>query len=201
MRSQARNTHTRALRRFAATARGSYAETMAESKPWSQRRAALGVRTRLAASSALAGVIALAPTAAAGDAHAAPVALADGAAPAPAAAVEVIFTGFARRTDKGVSIFVRMTGEVPVAVEQSGRRLVYHLSGAKLGVRNNANPLPTGLFGPPVSNVALVPGNGTVDVVIDLTNDPGEKPPVHRVVSQSGIATLVVELPPPPPSE
>jgi hypothetical protein len=53
------------------------------------------------------------------------------------------------------------------------------------------------LFGPPVSNVALVPGNGTVDVVIDLTNDPGEKPPVHRVVSQSGIATLVIELPPP----
>jgi hypothetical protein len=125
--------------------------------------------------------------------------LADAPAPAQAPAVEVIFTGFARRTDRGVSIFVRMTGEVPVAVEQSGRRLVYHLSGAKLGGRNNANPLPTGLFGPPVSNVALVPGNGTVDVVIDLTDDPSDKPPVHRVVSQSGIATLVVELPPPAP--
>jgi hypothetical protein len=123
-----------------------------------------------------------------------PLAAAAEAAPSPAA-VEVIFTGFARRVDKGVSIFVRMTGEVPVAFEQSGRRLIYKLSGAKLGVRNNANPLPTGQFGPPVSNVALVPGDNSVDVVIDLTSDPGDKPPPHRVVSQSGISTLVVELP------
>jgi hypothetical protein len=125
-----------------------------------------------------------------------------GAPPAPkaeagptAAPVEVIFTGFARRGDKGAAIFVRMTGEVPVVLEQSGRRLVYHLSGAKLGVRNNANPLPTELFGPPVSNVALVAGNGSVDLVIDLSNEPGEKSPSYRFVSQSGIATLVVELP------
>src|SRR5262245_31151384 len=100
----------------------------------------------------------------------APLALADGtqqgSTPAPRAGetpasapapVEVIFTGFARRTDQGASVFVRMTGEVPVAVEQSGRRIVYRLAGAKLGVKNNANPLPTGEFGPPVSSVALVP--------------------------------------------
>lgn len=112
-----------------------------------------------------------------------------------AAPVEVIFTGFARRGDKGAAIFVRMTGEVPVAVEQSGRRLVYRLSGAKLGVRNNANPLPTELFGPPVSNVALVARDGNVDLVIDLSNEPGENGPSYRFVSQSGISTLVVELP------
>jgi hypothetical protein len=122
--------------------------------------------------------------------------LAEADAPAAPAPVEVIFTGFARRTDKGASIFVRMTGEVPVVVEQSGRRLVYHLTGAKLGVKNNANPLPTGSFGPPVASVALVAGNASVDVVIDLTNDPGEKPPAYRIVTQSGIATLIVELPP-----
>jgi hypothetical protein len=168
--------------------------TMAETKPWCLSRAAFGVRASLVAGFALAGV-AMASSSAASSA-AAPSA--DAPATAPVPAVEVIFTGFARRTDKGASIFVRMTGEVPVAVEQSGRRLVYHLSGAKLGVRNNANPLPTGQFGPPVSNVALVPGNGTVDVVIDLTDDPGDKAPPHRVVMQSGIATLVIELPPPP---
>jgi hypothetical protein len=128
-----------------------------------------------------------------------PRALAEAEPPTPAPAqtpVEVIFTGFARRTDKGASIFVRMTGEVPVVVEQSGRRLVYRLTGAKLGVKNNANPLPTGSFGPPVASVALVAGNGAVDVVIDLTSDPGENPPTHRVVSQSGISTLIVQLPP-----
>jgi hypothetical protein len=180
---------------------------MSETKPWCLSRAAFGVRASLVAGVALAGALvsraslaspATPASSPAADARGAALELADGAAPAPAPAVEVIFTGFARRTDKGASIFVRMTGEVPVVVEQSGRRLVYHLSGAKLGVRNNANPLPTGQFGPPVSNVALVPGNGTVDVVIDLTDDPGGKAPPHRVVVQSGIATLVIELPPPP---
>lgn len=165
------------------------------SKVGQAARALLG-RTTLAG---VASVLLLAPGAVAGDrtvGAALPLAAED--APAPAAApVEVIFTGFARRVDKGASIFVRMTGEVPVVVEQSGSRFIYHLSGAKLGVRNNANPLPTGQFGPPVSNVALVAGNGSVDVVIDLTTDPGDKAPVYRVVSQSRLATLVIELPPP----
>ncbi|HWO09745.1 MAG TPA: AMIN domain-containing protein [Polyangiaceae bacterium] len=127
-----------------------------------------------------------------------PLALASDAPAVSATPVEVIFTGFARRTDRGASIFVRMTGEVPVAVEQSGRRIVYRLAGAKLGVKNNANPLPTGEFGPPVSSVALVPSNGAVDVVIDLTNDPGDKAPTYRLVSHSNLATLVVDLPPAP---
>jgi hypothetical protein len=146
---------------------------------------------------ALAALVLGAPLAVAGDSPAAqPPA---GGAPASAAApVEVIFTGVARRTDKGASVFVRMTGEVPVAVERSGRRVVYRLAGAKLGVKNNANPLPTGEFGPPVSSVALVPANGAVDVVIDLTSDPGDKAPAYRLVSQSKLATLVVDLPPAP---
>ncbi len=110
--------------------------------------------------------------------------------------VEVIFTGFVRRLDKGASIFVRMTGEVPVALERVGRRLTYRLTGAKLGVRNNANPLPTEHFGPPVSNVALVQVDGGVDLVIDLSSDPSGAAPSYRLVSQAGIATLHVELPP-----
>ena len=170
---------------------------MAETKRWCLSRATFGVRASLAWLALMLGAAGDAAPALADDAAPAPAPVpAPAAAPAPA--VEVIFTGFARRIDKGASIFVRMTGEVPVAVESAGRRLVYHLSGAKLGVRNNANPLPTGQFGPPVSNVALVPANGTVDVVIDLTDDPGDKVPPHRVVVQSGIATLVIELPPPP---
>lgn len=111
-------------------------------------------------------------------------------------AVEVIFTGYVRRTDKGASIFVRMTGEVPVEAERAGRRLTYRLSGAKLGVRNNANPLPTGYFGPPVSNVALVPSSTGVDLVIDLSAGPEEAAPKHRFVNGAQLATLVVELPP-----
>lgn len=113
--------------------------------------------------------------------------------------VEVIFTGYVRRTDKGASIFVRMTGEVPVEAERAGRRLTYRLAGAKLGVRNNANPLPTEYFGPPVSNVALVASSSGVDLVIDLSASPEQGGPTHRFVTGGRLATLVVELPPASP--
>jgi hypothetical protein len=173
---------------------------MAKSKPGNLWRAGLVASGVLAGSA----VVCFAGGAFAdGRSEVAPLAGADPVAPAPvapapgaASPVEVIFTGFARRMDKGASVFVRMTGEVPVSVEHTGRRFVYRLAGARLGVKNNANPLPTGQFGPPVSNVALVAANGAVDVVIDLTSDPGEKAPAYRVVVQSGIATLVIELPP-----
>jgi hypothetical protein len=110
--------------------------------------------------------------------------------------VEVLFTGFARRADKGASIFVRMTGEVPVALDRAGRRLTYKLSGAKLGVPNTGNPLPTEHFGPPVSHVALVQSADGVDLVIDLSSEPDANGPSHRVVTSEGISTLHVELPP-----
>lgn len=122
------------------------------------------------------------------------------AKPAPerdetAAAARVIFTGFVRRMDKSASIFVRLTGEVPVAEERAGRRIVYHLTGAKLGVPNNGNPLPTEHFGPPVSHVALLPSSGGVDLVIDLTADPDGSGPTHRMVAQGNLATLHIDLP------
>jgi hypothetical protein len=113
------------------------------------------------------------------------------------AAVNVIFTGFVRRADKGASVFVRMTGEVPVAAERSGRRLTYRLSGAKLGVANSGNPLPTEHFGPPVSHISLVPVSGGVELIIDLSGDTAEAaPPPHRLVSHGGLSTLHVELAP-----
>jgi hypothetical protein len=112
--------------------------------------------------------------------------------------VEVIFTGFSRRADNSASIFVRMTGEVPVAVDRVGRRITYRLAGAKLGVPNNGNPLPTEFFGPPVSHVALVPSSDGVALVIDLSSDPDQNSPTYRVASSAGISTLHVELPPAP---
>jgi hypothetical protein len=151
----------------------------------------------LCAASALAAVLGASATARATD----PAPNAAKPAPAPAQdetapAARVIFTGFVRRGDKGASIYVRLTGEVPVAEERTGRRLVYHLTGAKLGVPNNGNPLPTEHFGPPVSHVALLPVSGGVDLVIDLTADPEGSGPTHRMVAQGNLATLHIELPP-----
>lgn len=118
------------------------------------------------------------------------------AADAVPASAEIIFTGFARHPDQGASIFVRMTGEVPVQAERAGKRLTYRLNGARLKLQNNQNPLPTEHFGPPVSNVALVPSSTGVDLVIDLSGSPGQAGPTHRYALQGGIATLHVELPP-----
>jgi hypothetical protein len=131
-----------------------------------------------------------------------PVALAQQTAPAAAddkatPEVEVIFAGFARRADDGAQVFVRMTGEVPVETARNGKTLTYRLAGAKLGVANNANPLPTRHFGPPVSNVSLVATEGGVNLVIELSaNDKAGA--TYRVVKQGGLSTLEVELPPSP---
>jgi len=130
-------------------------------------------------------------------------ALADAPQPAPAAAaaaagqpsVAVIFAGFSRRADKSASIFLRLTGEVPVALDRAGRRLTYRLTGAKLGVANSGNPLPTEHFGPPVSHVALVPSPTGVDLIIDLSSDPDGDAPAPRIVSSGGLSTLHVDLP------
>ena len=129
------------------------------------------------------------------DAAPLPVPAAQAAAAEPAA-VAVIFAGFSRRADKGASIFLRMTGEVPVALDRAGRRLTYRLSGAKLGVPNSGNPLPTEHFGPPVSHVALVPSTTGVDLIIDLSSDAAGEAPAPRIVSSGGLSTLHVDLPP-----
>ena len=111
------------------------------------------------------------------------------------AAVSVIFTGFARAADRSSRVFVRMTGEVPVEPTREGRRLTYHLAGAKLGVANNANPLPTSHFGPPVKNVSLVPGEAGVDLIIELSEDPSAEQGAHRLVAHGELATLHVSFP------
>lgn len=111
-------------------------------------------------------------------------------------AARILFTGFVRRSNQSATIFVRLTSEVPVTVERAGRRVVYHLEGAKLGVANSGNPLPTEHFGPPVSHVALVSHAAGVDLVIDLTREPGPDAPKHRVGSQGSLTTLHIDLPP-----
>jgi hypothetical protein len=153
-------------------------------RPARSGRAALGLGASLLSVAALG--IAVSP------------ALAEEKAAKPAAAeerqsgVEVIFTGFSRAADQGARIFVHLTGEVPIAEQRHGNTITYRLSGAKLGVANNANPLPTRHFGPPVSRVSLVAAKDGVDLVIELSRS---SQPTHRLVSAGGISTLHVELP------
>lgn len=119
--------------------------------------------------------------------------------PAPSAtpaSVEVLYTGFARNADNSTSVYVRMTGEVPVSTAARDKQLTYRLSGARLKSPNNQNPLLTEHFGPPVSRVSLVTTKDGVDLVIDMSAANGDPAP-YRFVSQGGQSTLHVSFPPP----
>jgi hypothetical protein len=112
--------------------------------------------------------------------------------------VEVLYTGYTKNADHSTSVFVRMTGEVPVAQARAAQQLTYHLTGARLKAHNNLNPLLTEHFGPPVSRISLISGKDGVDLVIDLSAPTnGVDPASHRVVARDGQATLLVTFPPP----
>jgi hypothetical protein len=125
---------------------------------------------------------------------------AEEAKPAPAAApgVEVLYTGYTKNADHSASVFVRMTGEVPVETAQRPQQLTYHLSGARLKAPNNLNPLLTEHFGPPVSRISLVTAKDGVDLVIDLSAPSnGSDPASYKMLSRDGQSTLLVSFPAP----
>jgi hypothetical protein len=116
----------------------------------------------------------------------------------PAPGAEVLYAGFTKNADRSTSVFVRMTGEVPVEPARAAQQLTYHLTGARLKAHNNLNPLLTEHFGPPVSRISLISGKEGVDLVIDLSAPTnGVDPASHRMVARSGQATLLVTFPPP----
>ena len=115
----------------------------------------------------------------------------------PAADVEVLYTGYTKNSDHSTSVFVRMTGEVPVAPARAAQQLTYRLTGARLKAHNNLNPLLTEHFGPPVSRISLVSGKDGVDLVIDLSAPASSDDPAYRMLARDGQATLLVTFPPP----
>lgn len=115
----------------------------------------------------------------------------------PAAGVEVLYTGYTKNADHSTSVFVRMTGEVPVAPARAAQQLTYRLTGARLKAHNNLNPLLTEHFGPPVSRISLISGKDGVDLVIDLSAPASSSDPPYRMVARDGQATLLVTFPPP----
>src|SRR5688572_9674157 len=111
--------------------------------------------------------------------------------------VEVLYTGYTKNADRSTSVFVRMTGEVPVAPARAAQQLTYHLTGARLKAHNNLNPLLTEHFGPPVSRISLVSGKDGVNLVIDLSAPASSDDPAYKMVARDGQATLLVTFPPP----
>jgi hypothetical protein len=115
----------------------------------------------------------------------------------PAPGVEVLYTGYTKNADRSTSVFVRMTGEVPVAPARAAQQLTYHLTGARLKAHNNLNPLLTEHFGPPVSRISLIAAKDGVNLVIDLSAPASPDDPAYRMLAREGQATLLVTFPPP----
>lgn len=65
---------------------------------------------------------------------------------ADAGLANVTFTGFRLLDDGRSLVYVELTGKVTVNVEKRGNVVVYRLDGARVGLKNNKNPLITTRF-------------------------------------------------------
>lgn len=105
----------------------------------------------------------------------------------------VTFAGFHVFDDGSSRIFVKLTGKVPVEEKRGKEGVEYVLVGARIGAKNNKNPLPTEYFSASVLSVRLAADGD--DVVLTLVLKKGVTPS-HKVVQHAdGTMTLNVDLP------
>jgi hypothetical protein len=110
--------------------------------------------------------------------------------------VEITFSGFISRNDGSSTVYVELTGQVPVEVSQGDRSVTYTLRGAKVVLKNNKNPLLTRDFTTAVTSARLVPDKKakSTRLVVEL-REPVT--PTHKMVSRGRGFVLEVDFPPP----
>jgi hypothetical protein len=110
------------------------------------------------------------------------------------AGAEVTFCGFQSLPGGRGLVFVELNELVPVEVSRAGQVIQYKLSGTRVPLRNNKNPLLLGDFGSSALKAVLVSDKSSVRLVITLRDNVT---PTHRMVSRGKGAALEVELPAP----
>jgi hypothetical protein len=106
----------------------------------------------------------------------------------------VTFIGFHVFDDGSSRIYVKLTSSVPVDVRSGNKTLQVHLSGARLGVPNNGNPLLTQHFSSPVVSARAETLKG-VGVVLHVELREQVKV-THRTREHGdGSATLHLDFP------
>ncbi len=122
---------------------------------------------------------------------------------------QITFAGFRPLPDGRSVVYVELSNQVPVRLERQKGVLIYELSGAKVVLKNNKNPLITSGFVSSLDSARLVEpkalakrGNkktatpsGNVQLVLRLRADVE---PSHAFVQRTGGAVLEVTLPAPP---
>lgn len=117
---------------------------------------------------------------------------------APKGPPTATWVGFRQLSPTKTLVYVNLTETVAVRSETQGNRLIFTLSGTRVAVRNNRNPLLASHFGTAVKSAQLLPKGKDVELVIELN---GAATPHSRVVRETQGATLRVELEHPPREE
>ncbi len=99
--------------------------------------------------------------------------------------------GFRRTGPKSAQVYVKLTKAVSVSRNEQGKTITFTLSGTKVMLKNNKNPLLTEHFGTAVESVRLVPDKKDVKLVIQLKRDATL---TSQVVTETDGAVLYVDV-------
>ncbi len=109
------------------------------------------------------------------------------------AGVDATMTGFETRPDGSTRLFVELTEPVAYETKVGHSSVVYVLKGARVGRRNNQNPLVTTHFNTPMTSARLTPRGRDLWLVVDLR---AKVQPVSGMdASDGGAALLHIDFP------
>jgi hypothetical protein len=108
-------------------------------------------------------------------------------------APDALLPGFEMLPDGSTRLFVELSQPVSYDAKKGPGNLTYVLKGARVGRRNNSNPLVTVHFNTPVTSARLVPHGKDVWFVIDLRADV--TPTATMDTAKEGPATLRIDFP------
>jgi hypothetical protein len=106
---------------------------------------------------------------------------------------EAIFAGYRQGEGGHATVFVELSDSVKVVVEKTKGGASYLLSGTRVALRNNQNPLLAMDFASNVKSAQLVPEKDAVRLNVEFRRDVT---PSHRIVRRGRGATLEVDVPP-----
>lgn len=104
----------------------------------------------------------------------------------------VTFAGFQSLGAGRYRVFVRLTAEPVLEIEQSGKLVIYRLEDTRVLLKNNKNPLDASYFASPLLKARLKEEDGDVLLVMTFKK---EVKPNHKFLRRSdGSVTLQVDF-------
>jgi hypothetical protein len=110
----------------------------------------------------------------------------------PPGTPEVTFVGFSARGTTA-TVYVDCSQAPAVSNAVAGSQVTFTLPGFVVRGESHLRPLDTSFFGTPVTKARIVPGEGAVNLVLDVAGKPTVD---HRVINGASGARLSVEVVP-----